>query len=533
MELNRLSKSNKLIELNGLIKLDMLPNVITPINLLNSILLFFLTIMLYSCSATSRAMDPARKFPAQALREDYNRLRTIMEKHHPSLYWYTSRDSMNHIFDTYYQQINDSMTRQQFGFKILAPVTTAVHCGHTSFNYPPAYSRRMKEHTNPSFPLFMKIWGDTMVVTSNLNKKDSVLKRGTLITSINGLTAAQLADTLFRYMPADGYSENVNYIRLSAAFPYYHRNILGLSKQYEVSYIDSMGQHGTISVPLFDPSSDSILTTFIKKRNKQARPAKPRDEEPWESIRSLAIDTAHQLAIMKVHSFAGKGRLPSFFKKSFRLLRKQNIPNLVIDLRANGGGRVDNYTALTRYIKDTDFRVADSAYARSNGLGKDRKYFRSGWLNSLILFFVTRKKDDGNYHFRYWENHVFHPRKKNHYKGKVYVLIGGPTFSASTLFAHTVKGQRNVTLVGEEAGGGWHGNSGILIPDVVLPHTRMRVRMPLFRIVQYHHVPKNGKGVMPDIYVPPTVENVRKGIDGKMKKVLELIQNPALEVTGL
>lgn len=479
-------------------------------------------------------MDPARKFPAAELRKDYSLLRKIMEKHHPSLYWYTPRDSMNHVFDTYYQLINDSMTRQQFGFKILAPVTTAVHCGHTSFNYPPAYSKRLKEYTNPSFPLFVKIWGDTMVVTSNLNKNDSTLKRGTLITSINGLTATQLADTMFQFMPADGYSENVNYIRLSAAFPYYHRNILGLSKHYQVNYIDSAGQQQTISVPVFDPSADSILTEFIKTRNKQARPPRHQDEEPWENIRSLSIDTAHQLAIMKVHSFGGKGRLPSFFRRSFHLLRKKDIPNLVIDLRANGGGRVDNYTALTRYIRDSDFKVADTAYANSNGLGNERRYFRTGWLNSLILFFVTSKKEeDDRYHFRYWEKHVFHPRRKNHYKGKVYVLIGGPTFSASTLFAHTVKGQNNVILVGEEAGGGWHGNSGILIPDVVLPHTKMRVRMPLFRVVQYNHVPKNGRGVMPDIYVPPTVENVRKGIDGKMKKVLELIEKPAGEPAGL
>ena len=28
-----------------------------------------------------------------------------------------------------------------------------------------------------SFPLYMKIWNDTMAVTANLNRKDSVLKK--------------------------------------------------------------------------------------------------------------------------------------------------------------------------------------------------------------------------------------------------------------------------------------------------------------------------------------------------------------------
>lgn len=468
-------------------------------------------------------MDPGKKFSAEALRKDYTLLREIMERFHPALYWYTSKDSMDYYFDEYYNAITDSMTRQQFGFTILAPLTTRVHCGHTSFNYPRAYSRRQREHAQPSFPLFMKIWPDTMVLTANLNKKDSVLKRGTLITRINGLDVRQLADTLFRFMPTDGYAENVNYIRLSAAFPYYHRNIMGLSEKYEVGYIDSNGVERTGTVPLFDPATDSLARTFIRNRNKQIDP----EDKPakWENFRSFKTDTAHALAVMSIHSFGSKGRLPSFYRKSFRKLRKAKTPNLVIDLRANGGGKVNNYTSLARYISDTPFKVADTATAMHNSLGRYKRYFSSGWLNSMILFFTTSKREDGRYHFRYWEKHVFHPRKKNHYNGKVFVLINGPTFSASTLFAHTVKGQSNVLLVGEEAGGGAHGNSGILIPDIVLPETKMKVRMPLFRLVQYHHAPKDGKGVMPDTYVPPTVDNVRKGRDGKMDKVIEIIKD--------
>ncbi len=480
------------------------------------------------CGTGRKAMDPAKKFPADRLRKDFTLLREIMEEFHPALYWYTPKDSMDHYFDRYYNAITDSMTRQQFGFTILAPLTTKVHCGHTSFNYPRAYSRRQREHIQPSFPLFMKIWPDTMVLTSNLNKKDSILKKGTLINSINGLDVQQLTDTLFRFMPTDGYAENVNYIRLSAAFPYYHRNIMGLHGTYTVGYTDSAGTEGTTTVPLFDPATDSLARTFIKSRNRQIDP----EEKPakWENFRALKIDTMHSLAIMTIHSFGSKGKLPAFYRKRFRQLRKKNIPNLVIDLRTNGGGRVNNYTALARYIRNTPFKVADTVTAMHNGLGHYKRYFNAGWLHSLILFFTTSKKDDGRYHFRYWENHVFHPRRKNHYTGKVFVLINGPTFSASTLFAHAVKGQSNVLLVGEEAGGGAYGNSGILIPDVILPETKMKVRMPLFRLVQYHHGPKDGRGVMPDVYVPPTVDNVRKGRDGKMDKVMEIIKDsPAIQ----
>lgn len=484
-------------------------------------ILLILTIC-FETSCSGKLYAPSRKFAEGDLKKDYTTLRELLEKFHPALYWYTPKDSMDYFFDKYYNIISDSMTRQQFGFSVLAPLTEKIRCGHTSFSYPAAYNRIVREHPQPSIPLFMKIWEDSMVLTLNLNKKDTILKRGTIITAINGMTERQLTDTMFQFMPSDGYSENINYIRLSTAFPHYHRNILGLSPLYEVKYIDSTGNENMVKIPLFDPSADTVSQNIIHTRSKQVDP-KNRPKK-WDWIRSLSIDTSNQYALMTLNSFTG-GRLPAFFKKSFKELKKRNIQNIVIDIRNNGGGNVSNYTALTRYIRETPFKVCDTMISNRKGLGRDRKYFKDGLLNSLILFFVSKKSDDGNYHFRYWEKHSFQPRKKNHYKGNVYVLISGPTFSASTLFANAIKGQKNVTLLGEEAGGGWYGNSGIRIPDVVLPKTKMKVRLPLFRIVQYKHVKKDGRGVMPDIFVPPTVENVRKNVDGKMAKVIEIIQS--------
>ena len=107
---------------------------------------------------------------------------------------------------------------------------------------------------------------------------------------------------------------------------------------------------------------------------------------------------------------------------------------------------------------------------------------------------------------------------------KIFLLINGPTFSASTLFCNALKGQSNVKLVGEESGGGWYGNNGIMIPDIILPITKLRIRLPVFRIVQYHHIAEKGTGVIPDILIPPTVEGVRKGIDRKMMIVKEMIK---------
>jgi len=89
---------------------------------------------------------------------------------------------------------------------------------------------------------------------------------------------------------------------------------------------------------------------------------------------------------------------------------------------------------------------------------------------------------------------------------------------------NALKDQPNIWLVGEPSGGAAYGNTAMRIPDVTLPHTRLRFRLPLFRLVINKDLPQNGRGVQPDVYVGATPETIRKEIDNKMKMALELIK---------
>ncbi len=476
-----------------------------------------ISIVFTSCSV-SKNYNPNKKYSPAELQQDYTLLRNILEKKHPSLYWYTSKDSMDYFFNEGYKAISDSMTELQFGWKIIAPLTSTIHCGHTSFGMSKGWSKFIRNRRIPSFPLYMKIWNDTMVVTGNLNKDDSIIKRGTFITSINGLKTGDMINRMLDYMVEDGYSNNVNYIRLSESFPYFHRNIFGLYKSYDVGYIDIGGTERNIRLPFYNPPSDSLAK--IKKNTPGLKRKKLTHRERLDNLRSFEIDSTFSL--MTINSFS-KGHLNSFFKRSFRRLRKNEINNLLVDIRANGGGEINNYVLLTKFLRNTSFKVADSAYAVSKGFGPFTRHISSGFLNNIGLLFLTHREQDDKYHFRFWERHTFRPKRRNHFDGNVYVLTNGLTFSASSLFCNAVKGQENITLLGEETGGGWYGNSGILIPDITLPNTRLRVRLPFFRLVQYHHIPVKGTGVIPDVYIGPVLKDAVDGNDTKIEMVKKII----------
>ena len=140
------------------------------------------------------------------------------------------------------------------------------------------------------------------------------------------------------------------------------------------------------------------------------------------------------------------------------------------------------------------------------------------------MTFFTRRHRDGNYHFGYFERHYFKPKNNYRYNGRLYILTGGNSFSATTLFITSVIKQDNVTVVGEETGGGAYGNSAWLIPDVRLPETGVRIRLPLFRMVIDKNYPKTGKGVQPMVEANPTVEAISRNVDFKLEKAMELIK---------
>ncbi|HRP17429.1 MAG TPA: S41 family peptidase [Ginsengibacter sp.] len=480
--------------------------------------LLIYSMVFISCTAT-RNYNPDKKYTTQELTTDYRQLRKTLEEKHPSLYWYTPKDSMDFYFEEGEKKIIDSMTERDFAWNIIAPLLSKIHCGHTSFLMSRNWEKFMRNKRVPSFPLSMKIWKDSMMVVNERSQANEI-PQGSFIQSINGISATQIVDSLFSYMSTDGYADNLNYLRLSTSFPYFFRNVFGVYENYKIDYTDSNGVRHSADVNWYIPKTDSTKRATEKKKERIRKRTRRPLYKNW--YRTLGYDTG--FALMTVNSFT-KGRLTQFYRKSFRELKKNGTQNLIIDLRINGGGDINKAVALAKYIRNEPFKVADSAYSKSKNFNPYSGTIQKSALYNLVLTFVTRKNKDGKYHFGYWERHLFKPRKRNHIGGNTYVLTNGLTFSAASLFCNIVKGEDKVTITGEETGGGWYGNSGIMIPNITLSHSGLRVRLPFFRMVQYNHPEAKGTGVKPDWYIGPNWHDVLSGRDTKIESIKDKILN--------
>ncbi len=424
-----------------------------------------------SCTSSNNTYNPQKKYSPAVIQADYTLFRRILETTHPSIYWYTTKDSMDYYFEKIGKSLKDSMTEIQFRDK-LAYVISKLDCGHTTMKSSKSFSKYVDTASSKAFPFAMKFWSDTMVITANLRRNDPILQRGTVVKSINGYDAHALIDTLFNYITTDGYSMNGKYQSLSTGFSFanLYKNVLGLTDSFNIKYIDSTGNESQAWVQPYDFKADTMNKSSLNHGPPaKGKGSKKKKETPFffYSSANLQLDTVMKTGFMTVATFDRSNHLRKFFKSSFKVIHKEQIKNLIIDVRSNGGGDAGLSTLLTKYIIDHKFKLADSLYTVKPP-SEYKKYMEKSFLYSMLISLVTKKESDGKYHFRYFEKHYNSPKKKYHYDGQVFILIGGNSFSATTLFAGDLKGQKKCNPC-------WRGNRRGLLWEHCLDYSGCHV----------------------------------------------------------
>ena len=121
------------------------------------------------------------------------------------------------------------------------------------------------------------------------------------------------------------------------------------------------------------------------------------------------------------------------------------------------------------------------------------------------------------------------PDSVAHYGGKLYVLINENSCSAATLFPANVLRSHRGLVIGRETRTAYHYMTALKFVDICLPNSRVTWHIPLVKCVfdttENPRIPY-GRGVIPDIHVPLTYEEVAStNGDAILNRALEAIAN--------
>ncbi|WP_350293555.1 S41 family peptidase [uncultured Croceitalea sp.] len=485
-----------------------------------SIGLIFITI-----NAFSQNDSVLSQFSKKQLIEDYDLMVSSLKEAHTGLYWYTSPSSYEEIFQQHRDKIYEGMNSYEF-FRILCSVTAADKEGHSNAN--PSKEVSNYYRTKGKFlPIGVKVVNKKLFVINNINFKRT---RGNVIKSINGIAIDSILREIFRHKSSlsDGFTTTgkFNSINRYSFSSNYFDYVYDFKKEkLSVTLLDTLTNlENTLSVNLV--SRDSLLS--IGKTT-------PRTEiEKNEKLFKFKIHQNTKIAVMGFSTFSYNAyarknlNFKSVVDSLFLVIKKHKIKKLIIDIRNNSGGTegAEDYLyshltkrAYTKYeyvevkslkfsfINQTDYKDnTESLYSMLKGehyLSNDGRFLRKKNVLPTEL-----------------------PKKKP-FKGDLYILISGRTYSGGSEFASIAKSHNRALFVGEETGGGFYGQTSGSYIYLTLPNTQNKVRIPLlkfFTSFKSNDIPF-GRGVIPDYKITQTFEDYINNVDSQMEFTLNLIKD--------
>lgn len=456
--------------------------------------------------------------------EDYTIFKEILINGHPSLYEYTSQTMWDSIFNTFEQKKIKEVETSNDLFKSISSLADNVKDGHLNILHP-------KIDTLPTmFPVLVKFIDGKLYTDTD----DFGIPLGSEIMSINSKSSPTILKDLLKYAPSDGYNLTKKYRQIEKEFGILHYYEYGSKESYSVKYTTTDGGVKTIEIApkSFEsignqyPNRNSHFASYHQDTNRMEY-FKTRIAEKWPFV--YYIDSINT-AVLTVNSF---GLDPKEFKSKlislFKEIKKKKAGNLIIDIRENIGGYRINAINLYSFLTDEPFKQRISESTITNVLPHEENVIHtmSDYSEFFEMYFASVKEEDGRWLLT--EDHAqaeMIPNKKT-FKGKVYVLIGGNTFSAASAFALSAKNDKNITLVGEETGGGYYFHTAQYSALYELPNSKIMVRMPFVKIDKYvldNSVPK-GSGILPDIEIPLTIKDLIDGKDSQLDYVVKRIDN--------
>lgn len=467
-------------------------------------LLLTLCLILTLCSRSTQLI--AQEKSADSLKADFTIFIKLLKNSYPSLYRYNSQSKMDAILDSTYNSIQPNTTDFEF-YRLLKKTLSTIKDGHLYCSLPPALQKYREEKAR-FFPLKLYFTDHHTYLTKPINNEIPI---GSAILSINNQPIQAIRKDVMQYIVSDGDIQTKKQKILNDFFYFY--------------YYLSQGEQPLYTIKTKTPDG-AIKEIKIAGKPEKELAENEKENEPVKHLQ-LTIK-ANNTAILTIKSFEKSQlettgeNLPGFLKKSFAALHQKGIQKLIIDLRGNGGGRDTYGPLLYSYLTQQPFQYYKSLTTATANLPYEQFKSSLSSYNNLNKEMLLKTSP----HIYQLKN-AAHPNlqytapQPNNYKGKLWLLTDGLSFSTTAEFCAIVSSNNRGKFIGEETGGTYEGNTSGVQIESTLPYSKVKIS---FGTIKYDMAvkpaKKSARGIIPQY-------KIQQDISGKA----DIQLNYALKLT--
>lgn len=381
-------------------------------------------------------------YSLRELEIDFDNAIRIYNNYSPKIF--ADEEKIGLMKETQKALLEDGMNELEF-FRILSPIISSIKCGHSGIMLSDDTYQNINEQ-GKFFGLDVRIISDEIIVVDNsLNSDISV---GAKITKINGMDAEDIINKMIDNQISDGDNETAKYHRINENFRLWYYLHIDASSYHVVEYKEEGVDYSKVI------TLESLTNEEIYHGDRYGE---------WNPYIATYSDN---YALLDMNSFYPFGEYTidayiAFIDNFFETVNDNEIDNVILDVRDNGGGDPVVSSYLFSYLaKESQPYFSDSVPDYYNGLQTDV------------------------------------PLNEPHFDGNLYTIMDGGSASSTGHILALLKYQDIGVFVGEESGSSYLATDSS--QEYSLYYTGLNLRMS--REVWDVAVTdiELGRGIMPD-----------------------------------
>lgn len=351
------------------------------------------------------------------------------------------------------------------------------------------------------------------------------------LKSINGIDINTMIDSLVyksKKAPKEAkFNRGVSEIQQLGKL--YFINNLKLPKQIKIIFTNG----NTDKTAYVQLQNEQFRYSSKLERNVRLKSRKIKKGD-FNSISKLLKGNIGYISLPQMYTFDKVKGLEHYIDSTFSAFH--NTKALIIDVRFNPGGVRDLTQKIAGYIlpKSNAPWVANVAYLRTD----DKDVIHNSMTSRFLYTNISNKFNDIDrksievFSNSFAVQKVFDTSKfsnpyymvlesgNKEYTKPIYILVNERSFSAATVFTSAFKGLPNIKIVGVTTDGS-SGNS----KEMYLKNSNIRVKISTMLSFQRNGETLDGNGTKPDIYISEDEEQILKGNDVQLKRLIKIINN--------